>query len=151
MSFHPQTPQSPSQFSPITADPLFGVSTASVGTTTNTINTNVNGGSGSFSSTATPSTLPTPAHSVTGSGFGASDMSHEAGLGDEALRKRKRLLDDTGDQESKKVHMEGQQRLDFEALHQDVGEKYLVCRTCKALLSMRPFCFPVLPSFPCPA
>lgn len=26
----------------------------------------------------------------------------------------------------KKVHMEGQQRLDFEALHQDVGTKYLV-------------------------
>ncbi|ERS99329.1 hypothetical protein HMPREF1624_04528 [Sporothrix schenckii ATCC 58251] len=138
MSFHPQTPQSPSQFSPITSDPLSGTSNASVGTTTNSINTNVHGGS--FSSTsasaATPSTLPTPAHSVNGSGsgfgsgFGPADAVHGMSPGGaDSPYKRKRPLDDAGDlgHGSKKVHMEGQQRLDFEALHQDVGEKYLVC------------------------
>ncbi|KAL1911913.1 hypothetical protein Sste5344_002108 [Sporothrix stenoceras] len=133
MSFHPQTPQSPSQFSPITSDPLSGTSNASVVTTTNSINTNVHG-SGSFSSTsaATPSTLPTPAHSVNGSGFGSSaDAAHGMSPGSDSPHKRKRLLDDAGDNSHgpKKVHMEGQQRLDFEALHQDVGEKYLVCKT----------------------
>ncbi|CAK7201190.1 hypothetical protein SEUCBS139899_003893 [Sporothrix eucalyptigena] len=128
MSFHPQTPQSPSQFSPITSDPLSGTSSASVVTTVNTINT-TSQGSGSFSSAATPSTLPTPAHSVNGSGFGSSDAVHGMSPGGDSPHKRKRLLEDAGDQESKKVHMEGQQRLDFEALHQDVGEKYLVCNT----------------------
>ncbi|CAK7240014.1 MAG: hypothetical protein STHCBS139747_001449 [Sporothrix thermara] len=127
MSFHPQTPQSPSQFSPITSDPLSGTSSASV-VTANTNNTNVHGG-GSFSSAATPSTLPTPAHSVNGSGFGASDAIHGMSPGGDSPHKRKRLLEDAGDHESKKHHMEGQQRLDFEALHQDVGEKYLVCKT----------------------
>ncbi|CAK7220099.1 hypothetical protein SBRCBS47491_004074 [Sporothrix bragantina] len=127
MSFHPQTPQSPSQFSPITSDPLSGTSSASV-VTANTNNSNAHG-SGSFSSAATPSTLPTPAHSVNGSGFGSSDAVHGMSPDGDSPHKRKRLLDDTGDHESKKVHMEGQQRLDFEALHQDVGEKYLVCNT----------------------
>lgn len=154
MSFHPQTPQSPSQFSPITSDPLSGTSNASVVTTTNSINTNVHGG-GSFSSAsaATPSTLPTPAHSVngSGSGFGSADAVHGMSPGSaDSPHKRKRQLDDAGDHGhgSKKVHMEGQQRLDFEALHQDVGEKYLVCNTRKTpspFLSHLPY--PVTPSF----
>ncbi|EPE05041.1 mediator of rna polymerase ii transcription subunit 19 [Ophiostoma piceae UAMH 11346] len=143
MSFHPQTPQSPSQSSPI----------SSVGNSSN-INNNGGGLSSSFASSTsaahsiqltqsnqatqgsqtTQSTLPTPAHSVNGSGFGSgsgaldssADMS--ALLNDDSPHKRKRLLDDAGEHELKKVHMEGQQRLDFEALHQDVGEKYLVCK-----------------------
>lgn len=54
---------------------------------------------------------------------------------DDSPQKRKRTLDDSGSQHSKKMHMEGQQRLDFEALHQDVGEKYLVGKMRKTLLS----------------
>ncbi|OAA68749.1 mediator of RNA polymerase 2 transcription subunit 19 [Niveomyces insectorum RCEF 264] len=127
MSFHPQTPQSPSHLSPITSDPLSGASSVSFATTTNTVNTAGQGGGGSFSSSAAPtaSTLPTPAQSVNGSGLGLMDM----GAGEDSPHKRKRELDDAGDHESKKMYMEGQQRLDFEALHQDVGEKYLVCKT----------------------
>lgn len=126
MSFHPQTPQSPSQFSPLVTDPQSGASSASVA---NSINTASHGGV-SFASTATTaSTLPTPAHSVNGcSSFGASELAHDATAAD-TLPKRKRTLDDAGSQDSKKFQMEGQQKLDFEALHQDVGEKYLVCKT----------------------
>ncbi|CAK7274194.1 hypothetical protein SEPCBS119000_006046 [Sporothrix epigloea] len=109
------------------SDPLSGTSSASV-VTTNTNNANVHD-NGSFSSAVTPSTLPTPAHSVTGSGFATGDNGHRSSPDGDSPHKRKRRLDDAGDYESKKVHMEGQQRLDFEALHQDVGEKYLVCNT----------------------
>ncbi|CAK7272877.1 hypothetical protein SEPCBS57363_005369 [Sporothrix epigloea] len=109
------------------SDPLSGTSSASV-VTANTNNANAHS-NGAFSSAATPSTLPTPAHSVNGSGFGTSDNIHGLSSDGDSPYKRKRPLDDAGDHESKKVHMEGQQRLDFEALHQDVGEKYLVCNT----------------------
>ncbi|EFX02486.1 mediator of RNA polymerase 2 transcription subunit 19 [Grosmannia clavigera kw1407] len=117
MSFHPQTPQSPSQFSPMMTDPQ----SASSSSVANTINTN----GASFASTATASTLPTPAHSVNGCNFGAVDVAHDMST-DDSPQKRKRAFADSGSQHPKKVHMEGQQRLDFEALHQDVGEKYLV-------------------------
>jgi hypothetical protein len=109
MSFQPQTPQSPSQFSPTTTDP--SISMAS-----------------SMSSLAT--TLPTPAHSVNGSALPYSEMAHETNNSDESPHKRKRAIEDTGDREQKKVHIEDR-RLGIENLHLDVGEKYLLCRTRK--------------------
>jgi len=74
-----------------------------------------------------PSTLPTPAHSVNG----ASNMAHDGSSTDESPQKRKRALDDLGDREQKKVHIEDH-RLGIEALHENVGEKYLLCRSRKA-------------------
>lgn len=108
MSFHPHTPQSPSQFSPSTADP-----SASMTSTISSLATTV-------------TTLPTPAHSVNGSSLPYPEMAHD----DDTPQKRKRALEDTGDREQKKVHIEGR-RLGIEDLHLDVGEKYLLCRTRK--------------------
>jgi hypothetical protein len=48
--------------------------------------------------------------------------------------KRKRLTDDMGEQEQKKVHLEDPRRLGIENLHLDVGPKYLLLRTRKASL-----------------
>ena len=50
---------------------------------------------------------------------------------DESSNKRKREVEDNGDQEQKKVHVEDR-RLGIEDLHLDVGKKYLLCRTRKA-------------------
>lgn len=112
MSFHPQTPQSPSHYSPGTSEPLSSMNT---------------------SMTSSAGTLPTPAHSVNGSTIGA-DLAHDlamGGVGDDSPQKRKRLLDDLGEQgEQKKAHVEDR-RLGIEKLHLDVGEKYLLCRTRK--------------------
>ncbi|KAF7554740.1 hypothetical protein G7046_g6737 [Stylonectria norvegica] len=105
MSFHPQTPQSPSQSSPGTSELV--VSAASAAT--------------SMATTAT--TLPTPAHSVNGS---ASQL--DAAMPDDSPQKRKRSLDDMGDREQKKVHLE-ESKLGIEDLHLDVGKKYLLCQT----------------------
>ncbi|CAJ2507636.1 Uu.00g088220.m01.CDS01 [Anthostomella pinea] len=107
MSFSPQTPQSPSQFSPSTAD---------LGSSMNT----------SMPSIAT--SLPTPAHSVNGSGQPA-DHSHDTMMTDEPSHKRKYPFDDMGGHEQKKVHLEDPRRIGIENLHLDVGEKYLLCRT----------------------
>lgn len=60
--------------------------------------------------------------SSTGSGF-VSDGTHL-----EVSNKRKRDVDDHGDREQKKVHVEDS-RISIEDLHLDVGEKYLLCRT----------------------
>ncbi|EJT77507.1 hypothetical protein, variant [Gaeumannomyces tritici R3-111a-1] len=106
MSFHPQTPQSPSQSSPSTSDP-----TASLNT----------------SMTSITSALPTPAHSVTGSCI-PSEMHHDTAIGEESPQKRKRTLEDGGDRDQKKAHLEDR-RLGIENLHLDVGEKYLLCRS----------------------
>ncbi|KAL8298781.1 hypothetical protein RB597_007413 [Gaeumannomyces tritici] len=106
MSFHPQTPQSPSQSSPSTSDP-----TASLNT----------------SMTSITSALPTPAHSVTGSCI-PSEMHHDTAIGEESPQKRKRTLEDGGDRDQKKAHLENR-RLGIENLHLDVGEKYLLCRS----------------------
>jgi hypothetical protein len=83
---------------------------------------------GSIASLAT--TLPTPAHSVNGSSLPYPEMAHETNMSDDTPQKRKRLVEDTGDREQKKVHIEDR-RLGIENLHLDVGEKYLLCRTRK--------------------
>lgn len=111
MSFHPQTPQSPSQPSPITSDPMLSSMASSATSVTTT-------------------TLPTPAHSVNGSS-NLSEMAHDAAMGgDSPHNKRKRPIEDLGDQRPKKVQLEDR-RLGIENLHLDVGEKYLLCRTRK--------------------
>lgn len=74
-----------------------------------------------------PATLPTPAHSVTGS-IGQSDSM----MADESPHKRKRPLDDIGDRDQKKVQYDF--RLGIEDLHLDVGQKYLLCQKRKELL-----------------
>ncbi|KAL6360409.1 hypothetical protein LRP88_06115 [Fusarium phalaenopsidis] len=104
MSFHPQTPQSPSQFSSGTSEPALGVAT-------------------SMTATATATTLPTPAHSVSGSA-----SHHDVAMADDSPHKRKRSVDDSGDREQKKVHVE-ESKLGIEDLHLDVGKKYLLCQT----------------------
>jgi len=50
---------------------------------------------------------------------------------EESSNKRKREVEDNGDQEQKKVHVEDR-RLGIEDLHLNVGKKYLLCRTRKA-------------------
>ncbi|KAK3378211.1 Rox3 mediator complex subunit-domain-containing protein [Podospora didyma] len=108
MSFHPQTPQSPSQFSPGTSDLVMSLTS-------------------SMTTIATTTNLPTPAHSVNGSSI-PSEMAHDAVMGDDSPHKRKRPADDIGEQRRKKVQTEDR-RLGIENLHLDVGEKYLLCRT----------------------
>jgi DNA-binding Lrp family transcriptional regulator len=76
-------------------------------------------------------TLPTPAHSVNGSALPYSEMAHEINMSEDTPQKRKRALEDTGDREQKKVHIEDR-KLGIEDLHMDVGEKYLLCKTRKA-------------------
>jgi hypothetical protein len=119
MTFHPQTPQSPSQSSPGTTDP-----------SSSTIS--------SSSVTAITTALPTPAHSVNGSTSQPSDMSHDIIMGEESPNKRKRSLADLGDREQKKVHIEDG-KFGMEDLHLDVGEKYLLCRTRKTPFTAPPF------------
>ncbi|TDZ13092.1 Mediator of RNA polymerase II transcription subunit 19 [Colletotrichum spinosum] len=95
MSFHPQTPQSPSQFSPGTSDLSSSMNSSAPSTTT---------------------TLPTPAHSVNGSASQPSDRSQDIIMGDDSPHKRKRLLEDHGDQELKKVHIEDSKNAHLESL-----------------------------------
>ncbi|KAJ6438483.1 cytochrome P450 [Purpureocillium lavendulum] len=104
MSFHPQTPQSPCNFSPATSsDPMTGLSAASAATST--------------------TTLPTPAHSVNG-----CNSQPDTAMSEESPHKRKRPLDDVGDRDQKKMHLEDR-KLGIEDLHLDVGDKYLLCHT----------------------
>jgi hypothetical protein len=64
----------------------------------------------------------------------------------ESSNKRKREVEDNGDQEQKKVHVEDR-RLGIEDLHLDVGKIYLLCRTRKApnslnnLICLERMCF----------
>lgn len=111
MSFHPTTPQSPSQVS---------VPTPSDATAANCLATSM--------SQAT--TLPTPAHSVNGSA-----SQQDIAMADESPNKRKRSLEDDGERDAKKVHL-GDHRLDFDELHIDVGEKYLLCQIRKTPSSL---------------
>ncbi|KAK0626707.1 mediator of RNA polymerase II transcription subunit 19 [Immersiella caudata] len=106
MSFHPQTPQSPSQLSPSTSDLMTSMTSSMTSITT---------------------ALPTPAHSVNGSSI-PSEMAHDIIMGEDSPQKRKRTADDLGERDQKKVQIEGR-RLGIENLHLDVGEKYLLCRT----------------------
>ncbi|KAM3560551.1 hypothetical protein MY1884_002883 [Beauveria asiatica] len=99
MSFNPQTPQSPSQASPAThLDSMPIANPAATG----------------------PATLPTPAHSVTGSISHQSDTA----MADESPHKRKRPLDDVGERDQKKVQYD--YKLGIEDLHLDVGPKYML-------------------------
>lgn len=106
MSFHPQTPQSPANFSPSTTDLSTAQSTA----------------------TSFTSALPTPAHSVNGSNI-PSDSSNDVTMGDESPYKRKRENGDTGERErsQKRVHMDDGIP-SIKEIHQDVGPKYLVLK-----------------------
>lgn len=107
-SDHPQTPQSPSPFestdlpSKLSASPKINNS------------------------------LPTPAHSINGSmSSTTADLSVDGMHLEDSSNKRKRDLEDHGDQEQKKVHVEDS-RVRIEDLHLDVGKKYSLCRTRKA-------------------
>jgi hypothetical protein len=62
-----------------------------------------------------------------GSGFATEVASHG-----EASNKRKRDIEDHGDRDQKKVHVESSGLgISIEDLHVNVGEKYLLCRTRK--------------------
>lgn len=106
MSIHPQTPQSPSQFSPSTADPASSVNSTMSSFTT---------------------ALPTPAHSINGTSL-PSESSHDVVMSEDSPQKRKREQVDSGEQDrGKRVHIDdGVPSL--QAMHEDVGEKYLLCR-----------------------
>lgn len=79
--------------------------------------------------TSITTALPTPAHSVNGSVQPGDSSNDIVMLDADSPHKRKRFIDDMGDQEQKKVHLEDPRRLGIENLHLDVGEKYLLCRT----------------------
>lgn len=102
----PQTPQSPS-YTPGATD------SSSKATVSPRINTS----------------LPTPAHSVNGS-MSSLNSAVEASQSDDLSNKRKRGVEDHGDRDQKKVHVEDS-RLSINDLHQEVGQKYLLCRTRK--------------------
>jgi len=57
-----------------------------------------------------------------------SDINADTSLVEEISNKRKRDLEDHGDREQKKVHVEDS-RISINDLHLDVGQKYLLCRT----------------------
>ncbi|KAI1266730.1 Rox3-domain-containing protein [Xylariaceae sp. FL1019] len=117
MSFHPQTPQSPSQFSPSVMDQGSSINT---------------------SMTSIATSLPTPAHSVNGSHM-PSDGSHDTIMTDISSSKRKNSFDDAGAHEHKKALHEDPRKIGIQDLHLDVGEKLLLCRTRKApLMSLEP-------------
>jgi len=105
-SDHPQTPESPSRSS-------FGPSDLPRKPSTSPHFTN---------------SLPTPAHSINGSMSSLESQIVEANTHDEPSTKRKRDVEDHGDRDQKKAHVEDS-RLSIEDLHLDVGEKYLLCRT----------------------
>ncbi|KAF3770946.1 hypothetical protein M406DRAFT_105569 [Cryphonectria parasitica EP155] len=103
-SLHPQTPQSPSQLSPSTVDPASSVQSTMSSFTT---------------------ALPTPAHSVNGSGL-PSESNHDVIMGEDSPQKRKREQGDTGEQDrEKRVHIDDGMP-SMQAIHEDVGEKYLL-------------------------
>jgi hypothetical protein len=111
MSFHPQTPQSPSQLSPGTSDHMTSLAS---------------------SMTSISTALPTPAHSVNGSSI-PSEMAHDVTMGGDSPQKRKRATEDLGGRDQEMAVAED--RIGMEKLHEDVGEKYLLCRTRKAPLT----------------
>ncbi|GAW17355.1 hypothetical protein ANO14919_068120 [Xylariales sp. No.14919] len=115
MSFNPQTPQSPSQFSPSVTD---------------------QGPSMNTSMTSIAASLPTPAHSVNGSHL-QLDNSHDTPMMDVSLNKRKYSFDENGAHEHKKVHLEDPRKIGIQDLHLEVGEKYLLCRTPHSISSPR--------------
>ncbi|KAI1746290.1 Rox3-domain-containing protein [Xylaria scruposa] len=115
MSFNPQTPQSPSQFSPSVVDQGLSMTT---------------------SMTSTAASLPTPAHSVNGSNL-LPDSSQDTAMTDVSSNKRKYSFDETGAHVHKKVHLDDPRKIGIQDLHLDVGEKYLLCRTPHSISSPR--------------
>lgn len=119
-SGHPRTPQSPSQ-AHIVHDLPPKPST----------------------SPRTTNSLPTPAHSTNGSMSSSWNTNTEIKLdvatSNESQNKRKRDVEDSGDREQKKAHIEIT-RLSIDDLHLDVGPKYLLCKKGKT-----PFYTPTLP------
>ncbi|GAP84004.2 putative mediator of RNA polymerase II transcription subunit 19 [Rosellinia necatrix] len=113
MSFNPRTPQSPSQFSPNVMDQGLGMNT---------------------SMTSTAPSLPTPAHSVSGSNL-LLDNSQDTAMTDVSSNKRKYSFDDAGVHGHKKVHLDDPRKIGIQDLHLDVGEKYLLCRTPHSISS----------------
>ncbi|KAG9240465.1 Rox3 mediator complex subunit-domain-containing protein [Calycina marina] len=71
--------------------------------------------------------LPTPAHSINGS-MSTLDVIAEAAHSEEISNKRKRDLEDTGDRDQKKVHIESS-GVSINDLHRNVGPKYRLCKT----------------------
>ncbi|KAI9641553.1 hypothetical protein NHQ30_010365 [Ciborinia camelliae] len=71
--------------------------------------------------------LPTPAHSINGS-MSTINSAIEASQSEDLSNKRKRDIEDLGDRDQKKVHVEDS-RPSINDLHQEVGKKYLLCRT----------------------
>ncbi|KAI1342665.1 Rox3-domain-containing protein [Xylariaceae sp. FL0016] len=116
MSFNPQTPQSPSQFSPNTADHSSSMNSSMTSITT--------------------TSLPTPAHSVNGS-HQPSDTSQDIIMTDDTSNKRKNPFGDVGNNEHKKPAFEDPRKIGISDLHMDVGEKYLLCRTPHSVPSPR--------------
>jgi hypothetical protein len=104
---NPQTPQSPSSI-------LFGATDL-------------------FTKPATPPgtdhSLLTPAHSINGS-MSSNHTEHDSVEHNDPSNKRKRDPEDNGDREQKKVHVE-ESMISIEALHFDVGSKYLFLQNRK--------------------
>lgn len=127
MSFQPQTPQSPSQFSTSTSSDPKNVTAATTAASSGAM-------ASSGSSSAGPTNLPTPAHSVNGS------ISHpDSAMLDESPNKRKRAIDDSGDRDQKKMHFDDA-GLGISELHLNVGEKYLLCQIRKLPSVSLPIC-----------
>ncbi|QSZ37873.1 hypothetical protein DSL72_008973 [Monilinia vaccinii-corymbosi] len=78
--------------------------------------------------------LPTPAHSINDS-MSSINSAIEASQSEDPSNKRKRDVEDLGGRNQKKVHVEGS-RPSIRDLHQDVGKKYLLCRTLHKPQSM---------------
>ncbi|TAQ91403.1 hypothetical protein B7494_g359 [Chlorociboria aeruginascens] len=112
---HPHTPQSPSQIPNTDLPPK------------------------PATSPRIPASLPTPAHSINGSmsSLSSENTSEAAPQSQELSSKRKRDLEDHGDREQKKVHVEDS-RPKQEDLHLDVGKPYLLCRTPHPIVRPHP-------------
>lgn len=87
----------------------------------------------SMASSTAPS-LPTPAHSVSGSSL-PIDNSQDTTMMSISSNKRKFSFDDTGAHGHKKVHLDDPRKISIQDLHLDVGEKYLLCRTPHSISS----------------
>lgn len=114
---HPQTPKSPSQPASASVEKTSPID---------------------IPKQSTGSAFPTPANSTSGSAPQSAVIeaivatSHDfSGDIEDSSNKRKRDIQDSGEREQKKVHVEDR-RLGIEDLHLDVGKKYLLCRTRKA-------------------
>jgi hypothetical protein len=77
----------------------------------------------------TGNSLPTPAHSINGS-MSSNHIEHEEVENSDLSNKRKRDLEDNGDRDQKKIHVDDSV-IDISALHYDVGSKYLFLQNRK--------------------